>query len=620
MSERLRERPEGNSGGAEPNWRDYPGLWLRLVRMCYRAERGTTIAALVARVAGLAVYPATALALRWAVDTSVRASEGRATAMTAALVAIGVAAAFLTNHLLDQIAQGAVMHLTDKVGLLSLDIEVIRDILGIETMDHLERTDFLDRVGLVSGAAWQVMFSTWRAVDAVLNLVRLALVLALLGTVSPYLLLLLVFAVAPLWFDSRGRRGVLRADTDTAELMRLQRHLFRLSTSAAAGKEIRVSGAGPELARRQEAAWREAHERRHRAQLGAAVWRTGGWALFTAGFGAALGYVLHLAAHGHGSLGEIVLAITVATNLRNAVQRAVDGSTETAMAAKLVGPYLWLGEYVAREAATRTGSQPAPTVLRHGITVEGLTYRYPGTDRDALTDVSVRLPAGSVVAVVGEFGSGKSTLVKLLCKFHRPDSGTIRVDGVDLAGIDAPSWWAGSAVAFQDFGRYQTAFAEVVGMGDLAHIDDEEAIRRALRAADAESLLDRLPQGLDTQLGREFGGVELSEGQWQKTALARACMRAEPLLFVLDEPTASLDAPSEQAIFEHYFARARDLAKRTGAITVIVSHRFSTVAGADLILVLEKGRLVQVGRHSDLLADAGPYAQLHAITSAAYST
>jgi ABC-type multidrug transport system fused ATPase/permease subunit len=133
-------------------------------------------------------------------------------------------------------------------------------------------------------------------------------------------------------------------------------------------------------------------------------------------------------------------------------------------------------------------------------------------------------------------------------------------------------------------------------------------------------LLDRLPGGLETLVGRDLGGVELSEGQWQKTALARACMRREPLLFVLDEPTASLDAPSEQAIFEHYMNRARQLAARTGAVTVIVSHRFSTVAGADLILVMEKGRLVQVGNHTDLVDADGPYAELHSLSSRAYAS
>jgi ABC-type multidrug transport system fused ATPase/permease subunit len=174
-------------------------------------------------------------------------------------------------------------------------------------------------------------------------------------------------------------------------------------------------------------------------------------------------------------------------------------------------------------------------------------------------------------------------------------------------------------VAFQDFGRYRTEFRDVIGVGDLPYLDDDERIGAALRAADGEVLLDRLPSGLDTLLGKDLGGVELSEGQWQKTALARACMRREPLLFVLDEPTASLDAPSERAIFEHYMSRARELAARSGAITVIISHRFSTVAGADLILVMAGGRLVQSGTHEELVDAEGPYAELHSLTSRAYT-
>jgi len=175
------------------------------------------------------------------------------------------------------------------------------------------------------------------------------------------------------------------------------------------------------------------------------------------------------------------------------------------------------------------------------------------------------------------------------------------------------------AVAFQDFGRYQIQFGETVGLGDLPHIEDGDRVREAVLAADAASLLDRLPQGMATPLGTRFGGVDLSEGQWQKTALARACMRPGPLLFVLDEPTASLDAPSERAIFERYMQRAKELAAHAGAVTVIVSHRFSTVAGADLILVMEGGRLVEVGSHDTLLAKGGAYAELHGISSHAYS-
>jgi ABC-type multidrug transport system fused ATPase/permease subunit len=156
-------------------------------------------------------------------------------------------------------------------------------------------------------------------------------------------------------------------------------------------------------------------------------------------------------------------------------------------------------------------------------------------------------------------------------------------------------------------------------MGDLTHLEDRERLAEAVRAADAEALVDRLPHGLDTQLGRVFGGVELSEGQWQKSALARASMRQDPLLFILDEPTASLDAPSEAAIFGRYMQRARELVVRAGAITVIVSHRFSTVTGADLILVLDQGRLAESGSHKSLLALGGRYANLYSIQATAYA-
>ncbi len=601
-------------------WTRYPRLWLRLLRMSYRHTPGGTITAMMLWLLGLVTLPATALALRAAVDAAAKGAGGHGRAGAAVLAVIGVALAYAANAVVEWVSFGYAVIVTDKVGLLELEPEILRDVCGVETVDHLERSDFLDRVTVLRGyGVWQVMFSLWGAVSGLCNLAKLAIVLALLGTVSPYLLLLLIFAAVPLWFDARGRRAVIRAETDTAEDIRIERELFGLATKAAPGKEIRVTGAGPELVRRQQRAWRDAHDRRYRAELAGALWRAGGWAVFTLGFAGALALVLSQAAHGHSSAGDVVLSIVVATNLRNAVQEAVFSSTQAAETGRISAHYLWLLSYVAEERAHTRGVLPAPARLDHGIDLRHLRYRYPDTDRDAVDDVTVHLPAGSVVAVVGEYGSGKTTLVKLLCKFHRPSAGQILVDGTDLADIDAAAWWSGMAVVFQDFGRYRATFGEAVGLGDVPHIDDEAHVTEALAEADATGLLDRLPQGLSTWLGRDLGGAELSEGQWQKTALARACMRREPLLFVLDEPTASLDAPSEQAIFERYMARARRLAAQTGAITVIISHRFSTVAGADLILVMDKGRLVQQGTHNELITAGGIYAELHGLTSRAYA-
>jgi ATP-binding cassette subfamily B protein len=303
--------------------------------------------------------------------------------------------------------------------------------------------------------------------------------------------------------------------------------------------------------------------------------------------------------------------------LRNGVQETLFAVSHTMSGRSVVEPLLWLRDYAA--TARTTGRRTPPASLRTGITLDRVGFTYPGTERPALDDISCHLPAGTVVAVVGEYGSGKTTLVKLLTKLYPPHQGRIEVDGHDLADLATTGWQARTSAAFQDFGRFHIHLGETVGIGDLTHLHDTGRITDAIHAADAQPLVDRLPDGLDTQLGRQFDGVELSEGQWQRTALARASMRTDPLLFVLDEPTASLDAPSEHHIFQRYLLRARELATRTGAITVIVSHRFSTVTGADHILVLHQGRLVERGTHHELLAADGRYANLYNLQATAYS-
>lgn len=596
-----------------PRWR-YLRLWRELLALSWRMYPGRC-AALVAVKAGSAVIVAgTALALRAAVNGIVEQDLGAAvTGAAAAALACAVTAYLMGLE--------AVLYFTviEPVGLLHLSPQIQADIATLDGLDHLERTDFLDRVTVLRNAAWGLMAGTWTAVDVVFSLIRLALLLTLLGTVSPWLLLLFLFAAVPIGLDRFGQRAVNRAETDTAEAFRLQRHLFNLATDPAGGKEIRVAGTGEVIARRQRDAWDEAMRVRLRARVRAAGWKLLGWTTFTLAFTAALALVVHRTANGQGTVGDIVLTMTVAVTLRDSIQEAVFRANAAMGAGQLIEPYLWLRDYVAAERARASGDQAPPQRLHDGITLDHLSFTYPGTERPALDDVTCRIPAGSVVAVVGEYGSGKTTLVKMLCRFYQPDSGSIRVDGVDLARLDTVAWRARTSAAFQDFGRFHIRFADTVGLGDLPHLTDRERIRSAIEAADASGLVDRLPDGLDTQLGRTFDGVDLSEGQWQKTALARASMRTEPVLFVLDEPTASLDAPSEHAIFQRYMTRARDLGARTGAITVIVSHRFSTVTGADRILVLERGMLVEEGSHDELLALGGRYADLYGIQAAAYA-
>jgi ATP-binding cassette subfamily B protein len=246
--------------------------------------------------------------------------------------------------------------------------------------------------------------------------------------------------------------------------------------------------------------------------------------------------------------------------------------------------------------------------------------------RRALEEVNLQLPAGSVVALVGENGAGKSTLVKLLCRMYQPDSGQILVDGVDLAHIPADEWRSRLAGAFQDFFRFEFRARDTVGLGDLARLEDQPAVVTAVDRAGAADVVAGLGAGLETQLGPTWPeGVDISFGQWQKLALARGFMRDDPLLLVLDEPTAALDAETEHALFERYAAVARGKRtgpasgeNRNGRITLLVSHRFSTVRMADLIVVLDGARVTEVGRHEELVAKGGTYAELYRIQAAAY--
>jgi ATP-binding cassette subfamily B protein len=259
-----------------------------------------------------------------------------------------------------------------------------------------------------------------------------------------------------------------------------------------------------------------------------------------------------------------------------------------------------------------------PDALTTGIELRDVSFAYPGTTEPVLRDVSVALPAGTVVAIVGENGAGKTTLVKLLGKLYEPTSGQILVDGADLARMPAGEWRSRLAGAFQDFFRFELRANQAVGLGDVPRVDDEPAVTAAVGRAGADDVVAQLASGLGTQLGPAWPeGVDVSFGQWQKLALARGFMRDEPLLLVLDEPTAALDAETEHALFERYAAGAREEPVR-GRIVILVSHRFSTVRMADLIVVLDGSRVVEVGSHEELVAAGGQYAELYEIQAAAY--
>jgi ATP-binding cassette subfamily B protein len=241
-----------------------------------------------------------------------------------------------------------------------------------------------------------------------------------------------------------------------------------------------------------------------------------------------------------------------------------------------------------------------------------VTFAYPGSKAPVLRDVSFHLRRGSVVALVGVNGAGKTTLVKLLTGMYEPASGTIKVDGQDLAATNLAAWRQRTTAAFQDFVKFQLPVRHAVGIGSLPRMDHVE---EAIHAAGAD-FVERLPNGVDTQLGSLFDGVDLSQGQWQRLALARALMRDKPEVLILDEPTAALDPAAEHDLYERFTTTTRTVGE---GITVLVSHRFSTVRMADHIIVVADGTIAEQGSHEELMARNGPYAQLFRIQAAAYS-
>ncbi|MFI6776087.1 ATP-binding cassette domain-containing protein [Nocardia sp. NPDC050412] len=593
----------------------YLRLWREILGISWRHARGLTTTVFATEIGLVAANVGIALAMRSAVNDLI--TRHIAAAVTAAVVAAAACTLVLVLNRLHGLV--GLFLVVEKVSVVIED-RLMRDIAKLETVEHLERSDYLDRITVLRGAPRRIVGGMWAAVRACFTVLQLALTLLLLGTVSPWLLVLLVLAVAPLWCDRKGRELESRAETDTAEAFRLQQHLFDLAADAAAGKEIRTAQAGSVVARRQAAAMREVTAGRYAARVHAACLRALGWTVFVVGFTASLGVVAHLAESGAATAGDVVLVVTLTIALQHTVQTAVGQLTMTMSASVFLEPYLWLRSYLAAERQARSGDRPPPERLQTGIRFEHVSFTYSGTDKPVLNDVSVLLPAGSVVALVGEFGSGKSTFVKLLSKFYEPRSGVITLDGIDLRDLSTEDWRRRTSAAYQDFGRYpQMTLAEAVGLGDITRLTDEAALAGAIGAADAEGLVRRLPEGTATRLSPIHGGVELSEGQWQKTALARSSMRSDPLLFMLDEPTASLDAPSEHAIFQQYMLRARRLAALNGAITLVVSHRLSTVSDADLVLVLDGGRLVEHGTHEQLLAASGRYSKLHRLQANAYN-
>jgi len=584
-----------------------PAMW-RALRRGYEAE--PALLGVSFGLALLAALPDALLAL-WVKLLADGFLGGDRSLLLASAVGLGVSAQ--ATWFLKVIGDRTQRRFRDRVAV-ALESHVARLQASIATIAHHERREYLDRLAMLRNQAFVLdhmymsLFSTcgW--------ILRLAVTVALLISIHPALALLAVAAL-PNVLASSWRPGVERAVEERVESAnRLARHLFDVATTAPPGKEVRVTRIGGRLLRERREAWECWYKPVAAARWASAAWYTAGWMVFGAAYACAVAFVASMPG---ATAGAAVLVLAAGSRLSAYIAGTV-GEVGFLRGFWLEGSrrMAWLEDYAA--AASEDAGADAPEHLVEGIRIEHVTFAYPGTTRHVLEDIHLDLKAGSVVAIVGENGAGKSTLVKLLCRMYRPGRGRILIDGVDLARIPAGQWRGRLAGAFQDFCRFEFLARQTVGLGDVARLEDRAAVSAAVGRAGAEALVEGLPAGLDTQLGATWpGGAEVSFGQWQKLALARGFMRDRPLLLVLDEPTAALDAETEHALFERYSAAAR-AATRDGRITILVSLRFSTVRMADQIVVLDGARVAEAGSHEELMAKGGQYAELYRIQAASY--
>jgi ATP-binding cassette subfamily B protein len=596
-----------------------PSMW-RLCKLGYRHEPRLMLAAFV--LSQLAALPDALLAL-WLMLLGHGVLESQPALVRAAAVGLGVSAA--ATWILRTVSTRVQRRFRDRV-TIALESHVARLQASVATIAHHERPDYLDRLAMLRDQVFVLdhmymsLFSTcgW--------ILRLVVTVGLLMSIHPALVLLAVFAL-PTVLTSTWRPAVERAAHErAAQANRLARHLFAIVTTAAPGKDVRVTGIGERLVAQRRDAWELAYAPVSAARRSSAMWHTTAWAFFGAGY---VGAVLFVASGSASAFAILEAERAGASRAADLLLLLAAGSRLSAYIGATVGEIgflrgfwmdgsrrlAWLEDYAA--SLTAAADVAVPAVLRRDIRLEHVSFAYPGTSRLVLDDVSLTLRAGSVVAIVGENGAGKSTLVKLLAKMYEPSSGAILVDDAPLARMAADHWRLRLAGAFQDFFRFEFKALHTVGLGDVPRVDDEPAVVTAVGRAGADEVVARLPAGLDTQLGPTWpGGVEVSFGQWQKLALARGFMRDHPLLLVLDEPTAALDAETEHALFERYAAARAD--SGDGRITILVSHRFSTVRMADVIVVMDGARVAEAGSHDELMAKGGQYAELYRMQAAAY--
>jgi ATP-binding cassette subfamily B protein len=492
-----------------------------------------------------------------------------------------------------------------------VNVMILEKALTLE-LRHFEDSEFYDKLTQARREASSRPLSlVMRTFGLVQNVVSLLSFAVLLVHFSPWTVVVLLLAgVPPFIAETKFSGDAFRLFRWRSPETRMQMYLETVLAREEHAKEVRLFGLGARFLQRYRDIFLRLYSQDRALSIRRDTWGFLLGLLATITLYAAYAWIALAAVAGTITLGQMTMYLLLFRQGQAAV---------AAMLAAVGGMYednLYLStlyDYLDTEVAPPAGHARRGPLPEAGISFEHVGFTYPGASEPALQDITLQLPPGSSLALVGENGSGKTTIIKLLTRLYTPTSGRICFEGLDLREWDEVALRERIGVIFQDFARYQMRVGENVGVGDEPHFEDQDRWRTAAEMGRAAEFIDELPQRYETQLGKWFrDGRELSGGQWQKIALSRAFMRTGADVLVLDEPTAAMDARAESEVFEHFRRLARS------RITILISHRFSTVRMADQIAVLERGRIVERGTHASLTAAGGQYAQLFALQARGY--
>ena len=479
-------------------------------------------------------------------------------------------------------------------------------------LENFEDSEFYDKLTQARREASSRPLSlVTRTFGLVQNAISLTSYAVLLFAFSPWAVVILLGAGLPSFFaEAKFSGDAFRLFRWRSPETRMQMYLETVIAREDGVKEVKLFQLGPRLLQRYRDIFNKLFVEDRRLTL-----RRDGWGfvlglLSTAAFYGAYAWIVITTINGHITLGAMTMYLVLFRQGQTAVAAslsAISGMYEDNL--YLSNLYDYLGQPVlARRGNAKQG--PAPG---QGLEFKNVSFTYPGSNGKALDKISFTISPGQSLALVGENGSGKTTLIKLLTRLYDPTDGLIMLDGLDLQEWDVEALRQRIGVIFQDFGRFQFSVGENIGAGDVRYIDDAKRWAEAAKTGMAAPFIEEMPDAYATQLGRWFkGGRELSGGQWQKIALSRAFMRTDADILVLDEPTAAMDAASEAAIFDHFRSESHT------KMTILISHRFSTVRAADQIIVIHDGGILEQGNHDSLLAMNGQYAHLFKLQARGY--